>query len=438
MHKALQKISLPKFLTDVLSLSGSRFVNLGLTFIIGVLIARLLGPEGKGIMTTALVIPGLVLSFADLGMRQAITFYMGKKIYDDQRIISTVSLLIFLTSILGTACALAGYLLTGFETRYGWAVILISLCVIPSSLALTYSSGVFMAKREISKISLIFIIPTILQLIGVTVLFILRYASVEWLLAINVVSVFITAILVLYYLRKYGSLRPVLIPELVWVMLKKGLVYAAALFVISLNYRVDIIILEYLTNSTQVGVYSVGVTVADMLWLLPGVINMVNFSHSASSTDSLDYARKTAFLLRIVLWGALAPFVFLFFLSPYVIPWIYGIGFATSGMVVQAILPGVWAMLIFKILNSDLAGRGRPEAAFWVYLLAAIINIVFNIWWDPLYGAVGAAWASTVSYTFGGLLFGVVYARMSSLSLADLFILRRNDIQPFFALFAKN
>lgn len=79
-------MSFSKFMLDIVSLSGSRFVSIGLTFVVGVMVARLLGPEGKGIMTTALVIPGIVLSFADLGLRQAITYYMGKKIFEDQQI----------------------------------------------------------------------------------------------------------------------------------------------------------------------------------------------------------------------------------------------------------------------------------------------------------------------------------------------------------------
>lgn len=427
----MQKIRFSKFIKDSGSLLTSKLFLLIIEFAIGILVARFLGPEGKGIVTTALVIPGIVLSFADLGLRQATTYFMGKKIFDDQQIISTVTFSIGITSLLGVICALVAYIASSLPIRYGWPVVLIPLGMIPASLAISYTNGILMAKRNITKVSVFNVLPDIIYIVWILCLLFLNKVNVELVLLGNVVANVIAAGYILTVLRKYGNLKPVYIPHILWKMLKKGVIFAIALFVISLNYSIDVIILEKLTDSTQVGIYSVGVSVANMLWLVPNAIQMVNFSYSANASDSMDYAKKTAFLLKIVIWVSLLPLLLLFFLSPYVIPWIYGNGFMTSGIVVQAILPGVWAMLIFKILNSDLAGRGHPEAAMWVYMLAAGINIGLNIWWDPLYGAIGSALASTVSYTVGGGLFGIVYAHISNLSLRELFIPQNTDLQKF-------
>jgi Na+-driven multidrug efflux pump len=45
---------------------------------------------------------------------------------------------------------------------------------------------------------------------------------------------------------------------------------------------------------------------------------------------------------------------------------------------------------------------------FYAYLviIIALINIVLNIWWIPIYGAMGAAWATIVSE--GLLFFGLL------------------------------
>jgi O-antigen/teichoic acid export membrane protein len=416
---------------------GSSFVMTIVDIIIGILVARILGPASKGIMATAIVIPILVLNFTDLGLGPTITYMMGKKVYSDQALISTMTLLIFLTSLLGITGAILAYLFTGFQERYGWTIILICITIIPARMVMILNTGVLMAKNRITKLAMVNIIPNLIYFAGVLALLIFGILRVEFVLLSQVISVIMTAAYALTLVRKYGNLIPIYISELFWNMLKKGVVYALATFVIGLNYSLDIVILENLTNSTEVGVYSVGVSVASLLLWLPSVINTVNFSHSASSVDSLAYAKKTAIILRVALWVALLPIFLLAILSPYVIPLVYGKDYSMSGIVVQTILPGIWAMLIFKILYGDLAGRGRPEAALWVFSFAAVINIALNIWWDPLFGAIGSAWASTVSYTFGGIIFGIVYARLSNLTLRELFVIQRDDIKPLLGLIRK-
>jgi O-antigen/teichoic acid export membrane protein len=233
-------------------------------------------------------------------------------------------------------------------------------------------------------------------------------------------------------IRQYANLRPSYIPGLPWKFLKLGIVYGLALFILSMNYRIDILILERLSSATDVGIYSIGVGVAEKLWLLPNALTTVNFARSAVSEDAISHARKTAKVLRIVLWLSIIPCIILYLLAPWLIPLIYGGSYSESGFVVQAILPGIWATLIFKILNSDLAGRGRPDAAMWVYGLALIMNVVLNLLWIPEFGAIGSAWASSISYLIGAFIFSVVYSKISHVSMSDLFIPRKLDFKLSF------
>lgn len=45
----------------------------------------------------------------------------------------------------------------------------------------------------------------------------------------------------------------------------------------------------------------------------------------------------------------------------------------------------------------------------------------------PLYGAVGAAYASTISYLVEAIIFGFVYAHLSNLQFWDLFLPQASD-----------
>jgi O-antigen/teichoic acid export membrane protein len=45
----------------------------------------------------------------------------------------------------------------------------------------------------------------------------------------------------------------------------------------------------------------------------------------------------------------------------------------------------------------------RPQVTAWLSWLAVLMNIGLNIAWSPAHGALGAAWATLVSYTLCGM-----------------------------------
>ncbi len=59
------------FLTDILSVFGNNIFILIITFFTSIILARYLGPDGRGIYAAILIYPILLTSLAELGIRQA-------------------------------------------------------------------------------------------------------------------------------------------------------------------------------------------------------------------------------------------------------------------------------------------------------------------------------------------------------------------------------
>ena len=70
----------------------------------------------------------------------------------------------------------------------------------------------------------------------------------------------------------------------------------------------------------------------------------------------------------------------------------------------QALLAGIVALSAGRVLSNDIAGRGRLILNAYGGLAAVATNVVLNLLWIPRYGIVGAAWASTVSYSVSFLM----------------------------------
>jgi hypothetical protein len=208
-----------------------------------------------------------------------------------------------------------------------------------------------------------------------------------------------------------ASLRPRFEWPVVRDLLVKGAVYAVALFVITLNYKVSIVVMERLSTVAEIGVFALGVSVAQLTWALPQAITTALFSHSATAPDEDVFSGKVQRLFRVNLLLALVLVLGLGLVAPVLVPLVYGEEFRPSIRVLWYLLPGVFCLLGLKILNMDLAGRGRPNASLWAMVPALALNGVLAILWVPRHGALGAAAASSVGYACGGLGMAAVYCR---------------------------
>ena len=70
-----------------------------------------------------------------------------------------------------------------------------------------------------------------------------------------------------------------------------------------------------------------------------------------------------------------------------------------------ALLPGIAFMGMQRVCGGPVLRSDRPGRIVWINVLSLTCNVALNLWWIPLWGSVGAAFASTCSYAFGALLF---------------------------------
>lgn len=219
--------------------------------------------------------------------------------------------------------------------------------------------------------------------------------------------------------------------KLMGQMLRLGIVYAISLLVINLNYKVDIILIEKYANTYELGIYSKGVSIIQYLWEIPMLLSTLVFSRSVGARDPKEFSRKVSKLLRIASIVIFIASIVLFLLSDFIIVFLFGEQFRGSVMVLKLLLPGVLLLTIFKVLNMDVAGKGKPWLSMIAMVPAVIINIVLNILWVPQYGANGSALASTISYSVAALIFLFIYSRNVGLPIREILHYKKEDMLIF-------
>ncbi|KAB8133668.1 oligosaccharide flippase family protein [Gracilibacillus oryzae] len=413
-------------LVQMISSVGTKFVVLFGSLVVSIITARVLGPEGKGVVTSIFVIPNLLVSLADLGIRQSTAYFIGKKIYEPKKIYSSIFTLWTLTSVLAVGFTVIYYYFF-MVPKYDWLLLAIPLGAIPILLLNKYNEGVMLGLQKILAINVKQIINLMTQISAVILLLLVFnldvYGAALSSLLAGIFAVIFSFIVLKSVIKIFSSVDLKITKDLY----TKGILYALALFILNLNYKIDIVFLEYFVSSNDIGVYSVGVTLSELIWQIPSAMGMVLFSKSANSKTNAEAVSRSTRLLRMSWIPIIVCSMLFWWLSPFIINLLFGAAFSEATSIIRLLLPGIVAMVLFKLLNADLAGRGFPIFALKVYLLVLVINVILNLILIPVIGINGAAISSSISYTIGAILFTFAYIKHSSLKLLQLFILDNND-----------
>lgn len=418
------------FLRDSFSVGLSKGVIILSGLGTAIVTARVLGPDKNGLVAALIVIPSLFLSFGSLGIRQSTTYLVGKEKYSDEELKRGITQIWFLTTILSLILCFGLMRFVGLQD-YDVTYIYLALAPIPFKLFNTYNSGFFLGKNNIKVFNRINWVPAVAVFLSTFVLLVIfKMDILGYLLAMMFGPMIISVILFFKdNLIKHLSLKVNL--AVIKSLLFLGVVYAVALLVINLNYKFDILMLKELSSSFELGIYSKGASITEFLWHIPMLLSTIVFARSAASKDDEAFSRKVAKLLRISFLFIAAGSVVLWLLSKYIIVGMYGSDFFESVSVLNYLLPGVVLLTIYKVMNMDLAGKGKPWVAIIAMVPALIINVVLNYYFIPEYGADGSAIASTISYSFAALLFLVAYSKSVKVPILEIITYKKEDFSIF-------
>jgi O-antigen/teichoic acid export membrane protein len=415
-----------RFSRDVLGVFNSNIFSIVAGLLFSVILARVLGPEKFGTYSALIIIPMIVLSLTHLGIRGSAIFHVGKGEFDKDQLVSSVVLLLIISSLLGIVISALSYWIYN-EPSFTMMMIGLVLLVIPGRLAIVYLGGVFLGNDEINKANQMNWITNAIHLAMVVLLVWLLSMEILGAIISFMISGTIVAIYGLVLLRKDYKIKLRFHKKIIISLLRLGILFSVAFFILQLNYRIDILLLDKLRSATEVGIYSIGASIAEQLWQLPLAVGIVVFSRTANTKDRTEMTHTTGVLMRLSFLFSIVAAAIMYFLVPVFVPLIFGDEYIPSIRIIQLILPGIIMVVLFRILSGHLAGMGRPEVTLYVFLPALVINVLLNLWWIPEYGGEGAAMATNVSYIFGTLGYIIVYSRILKVPIKDILLIKKSD-----------
>lgn len=193
---------------------------------------------------------------------------------------------------------------------------------------------------------------------------------------------------------------------------------------LTLNYRLDVILLRNYVSFSQIGLYTVGVGLADKIWIIPDAFKDVLFSKATKKDSIADLTLSIKINLVICL---LLLFVIVSF-GEFLIKILYGIEFIQAYSVTVIILVGIIPMMFYKLIYTQFIADGKQKTPFFLLLLSVLANLIGNYILIPLYGINGAAIASVISYAICGFLFLIIFMYTYNIRLSEILFFKKEEM----------
>ncbi|MEY8213903.1 MAG: polysaccharide biosynthesis C-terminal domain-containing protein, partial [Colwellia sp.] len=177
-----------------------------------------------------------------------------------------------------------------------------------------------------------------------------------------------------------------------------------------LYMKIDQIMLGSMVNQTEVGIYVAATRLSEAWYFVGLTLIGVYFPKmlSIKKTQGQElYLKAIVKDGRWIMWGALTLALTTSFIAGPLIGFLYGDSYAASANVLVVSIWAVPFVYLGAVASKMFVAESKQTLVFWRSCWGLLINVLFNLWLIPLYGALGAAIATLVSQAAVGVLFNI-------------------------------
>lgn len=375
-----------------------------------IVVSRALGATGRGDVALLIAIPTLCSYLATLGVQES-NANLGAAEPRSRPGLATNSLVLGATLGAGAslliAVAIALVPAIGGEAPRGlhW----VALCCVPLMITKMYLNPLLQSDHRFAITNLAWLVGPVITSSGNGLMALTGDLTVGSAIALWVCGQGVgVSVLAIHTGRQFGFGRPD--SRLARRALRFGLRTHIGHTMSVGNWRLDQWLVGAMSGSKQLGYYSVAAAWAELLFYVPGVIVLVQRPELVRASRAEAARRAAAIMRRALVLAALAG-IGLLVASPLLCTAVFGAEFAGATPQLQVLALGAFGIVVLELLSNALIAQRRALQASAAIAVAAMTTIVLDLLLIPPYGGLGAAIATTGSYTVGAVAVGVVFCR---------------------------
>jgi O-antigen/teichoic acid export membrane protein len=419
---------LARFVTiNVLGSGGSLLIG----FVTSIVLARLLGPSGRGLLALMLSVAQIAVIVTAIGLPVAVTYFASLPDADPPAILGNclAHAAVISAVLIPVAAVFYDQIANALGHGDGGRTWILVAALVPLTFLDWTTNSQLQGTLRFARFNLVVIMARLVYAFGVVIL----VGFVDLGVTGGVIATAVGAVVMIL-----ASLKPILdrgTPRLDRRLMSRMFSYGFRAQVGAIlqlaNGRLDVLIMQIYRPLSQVGYYVVAQAIAELPLLLSQQFRWTSMvlitkyeGDEMQASTTADSVRHYAALGALVV---LANAVF----GTVLILVAYGSEFHPAVVPMLILLPGIWFLGLGIVIQGDLSGRGRPGLASWLTALAAVVTVSLDLTLIPPFGVIGASIASVSAYTTLGVSSLVALTRISGIPARDLIVPTRADLRGY-------
>jgi len=424
-HRIESRPNLLKIIDNIGWLFFDKILRMGVGLVLGVWIARYLGPEQFGLFNFSTAFIGLFGAIAGLGLKDIVVRDIVRDPGSKEETLGTAAVLQFIGGLIAYGLILG----TIFWLRPDDTLVKALVAILGSMMLFKASEvGVYWFESQVlSKYAVLAQNGSFLVFAAIKIGLILNNAPLTAFAWATMAEALMVALLlgVLLGLRgpRLHHLRITL--ERAKSLLKDSWPLMLSGIAIVIYMKIDQIMLGQIVGDEAVGIYSAAVRVSEVWYFVPVMIAASVFPAilEAKKRSEAQYYQRLQRLFDLMVWLSVIIALPMTFLSAPIVTLIFGEAYASSGPVLAIhIWTGVFAFLGVAAGKWFLA-ENLQTLSLQRSVLGAGLNVLLNLFLIPYFGVVGAAVATIISHGFA-----VFFLDFMQAETRKIFYLKVNSI----------
>lgn len=400
-------------------LIADRILRIAGSLVIGIWVARYLGPGDFGLLNFALSFVALFGVVGRLSLDPVAVRELTKHPEKEKEILGSVLRLKLWGSVAAALLVLPAAWLAQPDNPLFIALVAITAAGILFNA--TDAIDIFYQARVLSKHVVRARMYAFLVISLAKVGLILGGFSVAWFALAGTIEIALAAALMAwaYHRREAKGESWGWRSGAVMHLLKDGWPLVASSLLIIIHTRIDQVMIGQMLGAVQVGHYSAAIAISEAWLFVPGLVvqTVMPYFVRLREQDPAGYHLRLMQLYSAMFWIGVTAGIATILVGKQVILILFGEAYAasygplvltiwTGVFIAQAVARGVWMisenLQIYRVFNN---------------LLVVPLNVLLNYLWIPEYGINGAAVASLISVGFGTWFVPLVFASLRKSNL---------------------
>ncbi|WNK21197.1 oligosaccharide flippase family protein [Halomonas piscis] len=385
-----------------------------------VVLARQLGPELFGVFGAGLAILMLLTPLASFGTGPYWLKVFGQEGWQGMRWISP-SLRLVTTGTLLSFTGFVAWVQWGPNNLPGKAMLFLMAFHLVSQVAVELVSSKLQLEERFKALSLWQLSHHGLRLCLVLLLLPFIDAEHAWLVGL---AYAVTGILLLsvaagqlndmrrgrFALQGHREEDAADVTELIAIreVARKAWPFGMAALAYLVYFQSDVALVKHLIGEETAGYYNVSFTIMAAVYLTPSVIFerfLLPKIHRWAHQDRAKMRSVYRMGNHAMFWAGCTVALLIWLLSDWGVVLVFGEGYQASIAYLKVFCFSVPAMFVSFCAGALLASGNTAKMKVYAMMIVAVFNVVSNLIFIPLYGALAAAWTTVASQFLLALLF---------------------------------